>query len=239
MSGVGEKRKLETASNAAPEAKQPKVNITLASFSSAPVRYNIPKEVKIVPQTPITSTIPTPSMDIQPIQTPKFFPDIHEDMRREFGRVNKVFPLYEYTSWRPYAKNYRLAVGITEVVCGAILVLIPGRLKQLANIVLLTIMLGAVYTHYTLHDKFERMAPGLVFSLLLLTRLIIYRQVTQREKGLSAEKKPTKVESKPENEEEEEEEDEVEQESDDQESQSENEDKPKASRDKKKEKKNK
>ncbi|CAF4734096.1 unnamed protein product [Rotaria sp. Silwood1] len=58
--------------------------------------------------------------------TPKFFPDVHEDMRREFGRVNKVFPFYQVTGWRPFAKNYRLTVGIAEVVCGAILVLIPG-----------------------------------------------------------------------------------------------------------------
>jgi len=49
-------------------------------------------------------------------------------------------------------------------------------MKQLANIVLLIIMLGAVYTHYALHDKLDRMAPGIVFSLLLITRLIIYRQ---------------------------------------------------------------
>jgi len=171
--------------------------------------------------------------------TPKFFPDVHDDMKREFGRANKVFPLYEYTGLRPFAKNFRLAVGIAEVVCGAILVLIPGRLKQLANVVLLILMLGAVYTHYALHDKFERIAPGLVFSLLLLTRLIIHRQVTQREKGLSAKKEPKKEPKKEETEEEEEEE--VEQESDDQESQSENEDedKQKASRDKKKEKKDK
>jgi len=127
--------------------------------------------------------------------TPNFFPDIHEDMRREFGRVNKVFPFYEITGWRPFARNYRLAVGITEIVCGLILVLVPGRLKQLANVILLITMLGAVYTHYTLGDKFERMAPGLAFSLLLLTRLIIHRQVTQREKGLSTEKKPAKSES--------------------------------------------
>jgi len=97
-------------------------------------------------------------------------------------------------------------------------------------------MLGAVYVHYVLHDKFERMAPGLVFSLLLLTRLIIHRQVTQREKGLSVkQKEPIKKER----EEEDDAEDEVEQESDDQESESENEDKQKASRDKKKEKKDK
>jgi hypothetical protein len=103
---------------------------------------------------------------------------------------------------------------------------VVGRLKQLANVVLLFIMLGAVYTHYILHDKFERIAPGLVFSLLLLTRLIIHRQVSQRENRLGAVKKTAaKVEK-----------DEVEQESDDQESASDNdEDKQEAVDDKKKE----
>lgn len=37
-------------------------------------------------------------------------------------------------------------------------------------------MLGAVYTHYALNDKLDRMAPGIIFSLLLTTRLIIYQQ---------------------------------------------------------------
>lgn len=86
-------------------------------------------------------------------------------------------------------------------------------------------MLGAVYTHYVLGDKFERMAPGLVFALLLLTRLIIHRQVTQRDKGTSAKK--IVQESGDDNQEEEESDEEEEEE------------KPKASKDKKKDKKNK
>lgn len=36
-------------------------------------------------------------------------------------------------------------------------------------------MLGAVYTHYALNDKIDRMAPGIIFSLLLFTRLLISR----------------------------------------------------------------
>ncbi|CAF1226165.1 unnamed protein product [Adineta ricciae] len=107
--------------------------------------------------------------------TPRYFPDVYEDMKQEFGRNNKVFPFYQLTGWRPYAKNYRLTVGIIEIVCGITLVLIPGRLKQLANIVLLILMLGAIYTHYALNDKFDRMAPGIIFSLLLFARLLILR----------------------------------------------------------------
>ena len=145
--------------------------------------------------------------------------------------MNRVFPFYGLTGWRPFAKNYRLAVGIVEIVCGAILILIPGRLKQLANVVLLVIMLGAVYTHYTLGDKFERMAPGLVFSLLLITRLIIHRQVKQREKN-EAPKPKKEVEIA-----EEEDEEEEARPSGDEKSTSEQEDKQTPSNDKKKKKK--
>jgi len=121
--------------------------------------------------------------------TPKFFPDVHEDMRREFGRLNKVFPFYQVTGWRPFAKNYRFAFGLLEIICGTVLVIIHrGIPSQIANVVLLTLMLTTVYTHYALHDKFERMAPSLVFSLLLLTRLIINRQVQTKKSDPSVEK---------------------------------------------------
>lgn len=41
--------------------------------------------------------------------------------------MNKVFPFYRISGWRPYAKHYRMAVGIAEIVCGIILVFIPGK----------------------------------------------------------------------------------------------------------------
>jgi cell division protein FtsL len=49
-------------------------------------------------------------------------------------------------------------------------------------------MLGAVYTHYALNDKFDRMAPGLIFSLLLLTRLVIYWQGKRSDLNIRNEK---------------------------------------------------
>ena len=60
--------------------------------------------------------------------TPSINAEIYRDMKQEFGRYNKVFPLYKYTGWRPYAKNFRMAFGMTEVICGAILVIIPGNI---------------------------------------------------------------------------------------------------------------
>ena len=41
---------------------------------------------------------------------------------------------------------------------------------------------GALYTHYALNDKMERMTPVVVFSLLLICRIIISYQVDRREK---------------------------------------------------------
>ncbi|CAF1479106.1 unnamed protein product, partial [Adineta ricciae] len=48
-------------------------------------------------------------------------------IKQEFGRNNKVFPFYQLTGWRPFAKNYRLTVGIVEIVCGITLVLVPSK----------------------------------------------------------------------------------------------------------------
>lgn len=138
--------------------------------------------------------------------TPKVNPDIFKDMvtkpnltlnhkipilasnpwhllkQQEFGRYNKVFPFYKQTGWRPLAKNFRLTIGILEIVCGAILVIIPGPLKEISSAILLLTMVGGFYTHYALKDSFERMAPSLIFSLLIICRLIILYQVHKKEK---------------------------------------------------------
>ena len=90
-------------------------------------------------------------------------------------------------------------MGLTELICGVVLILIPGkiqtfrhfcrtlpfegRLKQVANLILLFIMFGAVYTHYALRDPWQRIAPGLVFSALLLVRLMISGRGTAGKKA--------------------------------------------------------
>jgi hypothetical protein len=52
----------------------------------------------------------------------------------------------------------------------------------LASVILLAILGGAFYTHNMLNDPFERMAPCIVFSLLIICRLVIFYQVNKREK---------------------------------------------------------
>lgn len=114
--------------------------------------------------------------------TPRVNEQIYADMKQEFGRYNKVFPLFKLTNWRPLAKNFRLTVGIVEVAAGSILVLIPGPAKEFATVVLLILTNGAFYTHHSLNDSFERIAPCLVFGLLLVCRLVICYQVNARER---------------------------------------------------------
>lgn len=52
----------------------------------------------------------------------------------------------------------------------------------------------AVYTHYVAKDKFERMAPALVFLFMLAGRLIIDYQLRRKELAEIAETKAQKQE---------------------------------------------
>lgn len=49
--------------------------------------------------------------------------------------------------------------------------LLPGKVKTYSNMVLLALMVMAVYSHYMVHDKFERIAPALVSIIRLLALL--------------------------------------------------------------------
>jgi len=52
-----------------------------------------------------------------------------------------------------------------------------GCIRDAANVVLLTIMAGAAYSHYALHDDTEKMMPAAVCGALLLLRLIARKLV--------------------------------------------------------------
>ena len=108
---------------------------------------------------------------------------MYENWKEEFGRYNKVFPLYSTTRWRPLAKNYRFTVGLLETICGLILLLIPNeKLKYYATMVLMFIMAGALYTHYYLKDNLEMKMPSILFGFLLICRLIISYLADKRER---------------------------------------------------------
>ncbi|CAF3086417.1 unnamed protein product [Rotaria socialis] len=103
--------------------------------------------------------------------SPQLFPEHHERIRNEFGKFNKEFPLHRQTGWRPYAKNYRMAVGIAEVLCGSLLLL--SLAQSLANIILLIIMTNAIITFQKLNYSIEYTGVSIFISLLLVLRLIL------------------------------------------------------------------
>lgn len=54
---------------------------------------------------------------------------------------------------------------------------LSDKVKNAANITLLSLMLLAVYSHYMVNDPFERCGPALVFTFMLGGRLVVWYQV--------------------------------------------------------------
>lgn len=113
--------------------------------------------------------------------TPRVNKEMHREIRRDYVQYAKVFPTARTLGFKVSPKQYRETIGWIEIVTGLILAICPGVLKQVANIVLLFLTLGAFYTHAVIEDKFERTAPSIVFSLMLSCRLIINWQVQRRD----------------------------------------------------------
>ena len=66
---------------------------------------------------------------------------------------------------------YRMTVGGLEVVCVALMLSGMPRLSLLANEVLLVLMCGALYTHFSVGDGVAEMGGAFVALGLVLTRL--------------------------------------------------------------------
>lgn len=114
--------------------------------------------------------------------TPKISKDLHKDLRKEYVKYAKVFPLSETLDFKVPSKWYRRVVGGLEILCGLVLTFVPSwKAKQAANFILLFQMMMAVYSHYMVNDKFERTAPALVFFFMLTCRLVIDWQLRRKE----------------------------------------------------------
>ncbi|XP_058791829.1 novel acetylcholine receptor chaperone [Phymastichus coffea] len=108
--------------------------------------------------------------------------DLHKDLRKEYVKYAKVFPLASTLDFKVPSKWYRRVVGSLEIVCGLAMALIPSyKIKNACNGVLLLLMVMAVYSHYMVNDKFERIAPALVFFFMLTGRLVIDWQLRRKE----------------------------------------------------------
>ncbi|CAF2566633.1 unnamed protein product [Rotaria sp. Silwood2] len=123
--------------------------------------------------------------------TPQFFPEYHSYMKNEFGKFNKEFPFHRQTGWRPYARNFRLTIGVTEVACGFLLLI--GFLQTLSNIILMVIMTIAIITFQTLNYPMEYMGVLICISFLLLLRFVLASRSKVKQEIKSIQ---TKVENK-------------------------------------------
>ncbi|XP_063984345.1 novel acetylcholine receptor chaperone [Diachasmimorpha longicaudata] len=107
--------------------------------------------------------------------------DLHKDLRKEYVKYAKVFPLSELLNIKVPSKWYRRVVGSLEIICGLAMATIPNRkVKNTSNAILLFLMLMAFYSHYRLDDKLERTAPALVFLFMLTGRLVIDMQLNRQ-----------------------------------------------------------
>ncbi|XP_023346841.1 transmembrane protein 35A [Eurytemora carolleeae] len=83
--------------------------------------------------------------------------ELHKDLRSEYAKYAKVFPLAKALQFKIPSKWFRRVMGGSEIFSGFLLLLIPNRnLKNFGNILL-----------------FERMAPSLVFFFMLMCRLVV------------------------------------------------------------------
>lgn len=100
--------------------------------------------------------------------------ELHKDVRKEYVKYAKVFPLTTFLDLKIPAKWYRRVIGSIEVICGLSMATIPfSTVKLCSNVVLILNSLNAIYSHYMVEDKFEKVAPTLVFLFMLIGRLVI------------------------------------------------------------------
>ncbi|EDV38792.1 uncharacterized protein Dana_GF24822 [Drosophila ananassae] len=123
--------------------------------------------------------------------TPHISKDLYKDLRTEYVKYAKVFPLTALFGLKVPSKWYRRTVGILEIVCGLAMALIPyHKVKNAANITLLVLMLLGIYQHWMVSDPFERSGPALVFTFMLGGRLVVWYQTARLQDEMTTATQP-------------------------------------------------
>ncbi|XP_020800065.1 transmembrane protein 35A [Drosophila serrata] len=123
--------------------------------------------------------------------TPHISKDLYKDLRTEYVKYAKVFPLTALFGVKIPSKWYRRTVGILEIVCGLAMALIPyHKVKNAANVTLLVLMLLGIYQHWMVSDPFERSGPALVFTFMLGGRLVVWYQTARLQDEAAATTQP-------------------------------------------------
>lgn len=108
--------------------------------------------------------------------TPSVNDELYKEMRKNFIKQVRVFPPVKLLKWKLSPHVYRKAVGGAETLCGVILALIPGPLKEAANVLMILITVNDIYCNWALDSSLDKMSLSLVFFFLLMCRLIIFLQ---------------------------------------------------------------
>uniref|UniRef100_A0A3B5JVW8 Novel acetylcholine receptor chaperone n=2 Tax=Takifugu TaxID=31032 RepID=A0A3B5JVW8_TAKRU len=110
--------------------------------------------------------------------TPRLSKDAYSEMKRAYKSYAKALPGLKKIGVSSVL--LRKIIGSLEVGCGVVLTLVPGRPKDVANFLLLLVMLAVLFFHQLVGDPLKRYAHALVFGILLTCRLLIARQSDDR-----------------------------------------------------------
>ncbi|KAM4044303.1 transmembrane protein 35B [Anomaloglossus baeobatrachus] len=97
--------------------------------------------------------------------------EVYQQMKSQFVQFADVFPLKDF-GFKPDPYQYLQAVGWIELVAGILLAFGPRILREISNLVLCIIMIGAIYTLLVLKEPIAMCAPATVsLGLLLLLNI--------------------------------------------------------------------
>lgn len=114
---------------------------------------------------------------------PMFSEELYRDMRKIFIKSTPVIPFMNALGPHFIRRVY----GVLEVICGVLLAVCPGTIKDVCNVILLLLMAYTLLGVWLLGQGLKEASHSMVFGLLLTCRMIIRLQVKQREQNLRRE----------------------------------------------------
>nr|XP_004402760.2 PREDICTED: uncharacterized protein ZMYM6NB [Odobenus rosmarus divergens] len=89
-----------------------------------------------------------------------------QQMKALFVQFAEVFPLKVF-GYQPDPMNYQEAVGWLELLAGLLLVLGPPMLREISNLLLTLLMMGAIFTLASLKESLNTYIPPIICLGLL------------------------------------------------------------------------
>jgi len=104
--------------------------------------------------------------------TDRVNPKLHYHMVEEFKQFSRVHPFALLFGHVPNPRTYMRTIGVLEVLGALMLLFGNTKIKIVSSFLLMTIMAGAVFTHFMMGHKFGQMVPAAVLFILLLAHLL-------------------------------------------------------------------